>query len=174
MISVLIAFLISVVYIGLVVWTFGVPPSISDSYYLWEKKKKGLGTLFTFWCWGTGFSILPGWLDMTGESWQFLCFLAAAGLCFVGAAPLFKPKKSTERKVHFGGTIVCVIGTQLWVLIHNPWWLLLWVLFATFMSKKIVKQADEMEEGLDQSPLNTMFWVEIMVLLITFMAIFTQ
>lgn len=174
MVSVLIAFLISVVYITLVFKTFGEPPSISDSYYLWEKKKKNLGILFTLWCWGTGFSILPGWLDMTGETWQFLCFFAAAGLCFVGAAPLFKPRKSTERKIHFGGTVICMIGTQTWVAIYNPWYLLIWICFFIFMSKRVVRANDMIEEDLDPISLNTMTWLEITVLIITFTAIFTK
>ena len=48
------SFLVFTLYTVIILKTFGVLPSISDSYY--ALKKHNLSTLFTLFCWGTAFS----------------------------------------------------------------------------------------------------------------------
>ena len=51
-----------------------------------------------------------------------LIFWAGAGICFVGAAPLFKVKKALETKVHLAGSYIGVVLGTLSVIIDFGYW----------------------------------------------------
>ena len=40
-----------VAFVTAVTALFGIPGSLSDSFYLLEIRKRGLGYVFTLWCW---------------------------------------------------------------------------------------------------------------------------
>lgn len=112
---------IFLLYIGSMVFMFGVPWSISNTYYLLEEKRKGLGWLFTVFCYGVGVFLLPGWLNVTPEGYQFTCFLSAAGLAFVGTAAQFK--ESLTNAVHYTAAVICCLFSQIWCFAAGFWWL---------------------------------------------------
>lgn len=120
-ITLLILFLCLLTYTVSVVKMFGVPPSLSDTFYLLQNKYPNKSTkwLFTILCFTTMFTVLIPWLDISKESIQFLCFMAASGLGFVGAAPHFK---GYEYNIHVAGTIFCALGSQLWLLLSGYWY----------------------------------------------------
>lgn len=118
---VVIALVVFLVYLVGIIGVFGIPASISDTYYLLEKKRKGLGWLFTAMCWIVGGTLLPAWLDMTPETYQFSAFLAAAGLLFVGAAPQFK--LSLTGWVHHGAAALCGMSAVLWCILSGLWFI---------------------------------------------------
>lgn len=122
MILVCISFTLFVVYVAAMIVAFGIPASISDTYYLLERKRRGLGWLFTAFCWGVSLTLLPAWLDMTPEAYQAVPFLAAAGLLFVGAAPQFK--LSLSGPIHYAGAGFCCGFAGLWVILAGAWWTL--------------------------------------------------
>ena len=61
----LIGILIFVVYNSVVIGKFGVPSSLSASFYLWNGVKKNLGYIFTGMMFAMAFCLMPGWLEIT-------------------------------------------------------------------------------------------------------------
>ena len=108
------------VCLALLIIKFGIPESLSDSYYnLGGKQGKGIllyGILAI-----TAFTMLAPLVE-AARIWGFLC---AASLLFVGAAPAFKKdgSGSLDPIIHIVSTIVCA-ACSLAVLIRiNLWWM---------------------------------------------------
>jgi hypothetical protein len=74
-------------------------PSISDSWYELKGWKKHLFTLF---CWSLGFLMF----FQTDSSTAFF-FLSGAGLCFTGAASMFKERMT--KAVHYIGAGLSIL-----------------------------------------------------------------
>jgi hypothetical protein len=110
------------VYNIVILYKFGVPVSLSDSFYLLNGIKKGLGFLFTAMMVSMAFCLMPGWLEITETitSWSSnftaLPFLAAAGIAFVGAAPAFR-KNEVEKLVHGISAYLAAAFAILWICI---------------------------------------------------------
>lgn len=102
-------------YLGMVLIRFGIPKSISETYYLLGKQ----GWLFQIALWGTAFTAVPMLIERSSEDTQFLAFLACAGLAFVAAAPLFKME--LEGKVHYVSAAICCVGLVLWQVFNACW-----------------------------------------------------
>ncbi len=107
-----ISILVFVLYlIGIIVYK-GIPPSISDSYYVLGENKL-ISSLFTWFCWLVSITLLPYWIESGGG---VLAFLACGALGFVGAAPLFK---SHQKTIHFASATVCFLSAYAWLLINS-------------------------------------------------------
>ena len=111
----LISFAIITGYLAFVVAKFGIPKSISDTYYLLGKQ----GWLFQLALAATAFCVVPSLIDASTEYTKFLAFLACAGLAFVSAAPLFKME--LEGKVHFTSAYICCGSLVLWQVFNTSW-----------------------------------------------------
>lgn len=119
---ILISLLITVAYLTYTIRLFGVPWSISETYYLLELKKKGTGALFIAWTWMAAFPLLIAWLNVTEGMWyQFLPFLACGALVFVGTAAQFK-QELTEM-VHYISAGICVAAAVTWVILAGYWYI---------------------------------------------------
>lgn len=101
---------------------FGVPSSLSNTYYLYENKKRGLGWLFPAMMWSMGFTLLPAWLEL-GEiisPWStylnVLAFFTCAAIAFVGAAPAFR-SCVLESKVHTTAAMAAAVCAVTWCLV---------------------------------------------------------
>lgn len=167
---VIISLVIFLAYLAGMYKYFGIPYSISDTYYKLEKRKKGLGWLFTAMCWGVSGTLLPALLDLTPESYQFTAFLSCAGLMFVGAAPQFK--LSLTGAVHYGAAAVCVIFSQILVGL-TCWWVLLpvWLAFIGYILFNLFKHSDFFRGRIYFIESKPMFWCEVAALLSFFTAI---
>lgn len=110
-----ISLIIMLSYLGLVLIRFGIPKSISETYYLLGK----MGWLFQVTLFSVAFLVVPTLIDMSSEGTRFLAFLACAGLAFVGAAPLFKRK--LDGKVHYISAAMCCGGLVLWQVFNACW-----------------------------------------------------
>ena len=152
-----ISLIIFIVYVSSMIVMFGIPASISDTYYLLERKRRGLGWLFTAFSWSVAFTLLPAWLDVTPLAYQFLPFLAAAGLAFVGAAPQFK--LSLTGPVHYVGAAVCCLSAGAWVALSGAWWTLP-AAYAAFLAVASLNH-------------NWMFWIEIAAFVSLFLSLST-
>lgn len=136
---------------------FGIPSSLSDSYYLLESKKRNLGALFTIMMFSMTFLIIAPMLQITPENWQFLAFLSVIGIGFVGAAPLFK-SGGTESKVHTYAAAASAIFSLLWMFICYPELVgslfnsIIIVMIGIFISKRNVSY-------------NYIFWIEMILFL---------
>lgn len=100
-------------YLAFVVAKFGIPKSISDTYYLLGKQ----GWMFQLALAATAFCVVPSLIDASTENTKFLAFLACAGLAFVAAAPLFKTE--LEGKVHFTSAYICCGSLALWQVFNT-------------------------------------------------------
>lgn len=104
--------IIFTVYVTVAVVLFGIPKSLSDTFYLYGGRP--FGHVFTITMWVVSFLILPYWLKITPESIKFMPFLSVAGLTFVGAAPLFKKE---DKGWHSAFAIGCAIFAILWAIL---------------------------------------------------------
>jgi hypothetical protein len=119
-----------IAYVVAVVRRFGVPTSISESYYLWPR---GLGQwMFNGFCLLTALPLMVFWIEISSDVWRFLVFFACAPLGFVGAAGAFKEINLTGR-VHFGAAGVSALASQAWIAINGWWWIASLVLLAGAM-----------------------------------------
>jgi hypothetical protein len=106
-------------YIALTIIYFGVPTSISESYYKLEKRWK-CGYAFTIWCMLIAFSVAAMMFECSEGKWfQFLGLFAGGGLGFVGAAPLFK---SHERTIHYVSAGTCAAASVAWMALMGYWY----------------------------------------------------
>lgn len=139
---------------------FGIPWSISNTYYLLEEKKDWLGHLFSAFYYIVGAFLLPNWVDITPENYKFTCFLSVAGLFFVGTAAQFK--EGMTNTVHYTSAIICCVFSQIWCVIAGFWWIsllsfFLFIPIATFSREK-----------------NWMFWIEIAAIAATYISIIAK
>lgn len=164
------SFLIFIIYNTAAIIQFGFPWSMSKTYYLYEEKKKGLGWLFTIFMWVMGFSIAPGWFEVSNTMgpWMnyftFLCFFTIAGILFVGTAPRYRD--DFEGVIHTVSALICAGSALLWdfLVCWNIWWvpicgMIIPALIATFT--KTWKTSRD-------------FWLEMMAFDATFATIITE
>lgn len=126
MICVIIAFIIYLIYNCYAIKLFGVPWSLSNTFYLFKNKKKWMCVLFPIMMLLVVFLLMPAWLEISeGSNLQFLAFLASGSLAFVGAAPAFM-SSSLENRVHTYSAITAAIFSLLWVVfVSKLWWVIL-------------------------------------------------
>lgn len=107
-----------ILYLSVTYLVFGKSNSISHTVYQWGNLDQSLTMFFTIFCWSVAIPLLVYWIEYSPTDQNFLPFLAAAGLCFVGASPMFMSEEM-ERKVHVAATIVCASAAYLWTLIFG-------------------------------------------------------
>ena len=108
---------------------FGVPKSLSMTYYLFKNRVEYLKWLFPGMMTLLTFFLVPCWLEISeGSNFQFLAFLSAASILFVGAAPAFLDSK-LENMVHQVSAYFAAAMAILWIcLVTSYWWIILIVL----------------------------------------------
>lgn len=165
-----IAFLLFIVYNSIAIGFFGIPWSMSKTYYLYEEKKKGLGIVFTIFMWLMGFTMIPGWLiisDAMGPWESYLTFLAfITGTCivFVGTAPRYR--EETEGMVHMTAARICAVTALLWDFVAC--WRIGWVPVCGAVIPAIVATTTKTwKEDRD-------YWLEMLAFGATFATIITE
>ena len=135
----------------------GVPSSISATFYSLEHKLWFGATM-----WLTAGLLMPAILEVTPDCYQFTAFLACVGMFM---------REGIDKKVHTAGAILCILFSQVWVLLTCPWMLLVWVayLIYTALSMKKHWKGNFISAFLLTKP---MFWVEITALLATYVTLF--
>jgi hypothetical protein len=118
-------------YNAFIVSKFGIPKSLSDSFYLLNEVRNNLGYLFTIALYGMAFTLLPVWMDIpVGENVEFLKFFCGAFLAFVGAAPMFK---SVDKPWHGIFAMMSAITGLLWIIIATPFWYVVLIILAIML-----------------------------------------
>lgn len=112
---IVLSLVILVCYLGMVLIRFGIPKSISETYYLLGKH----GWLFQVTLFSVAFLVVPTLIERSSEGTRFLAFLACMGLAFVAAAPLFK--RELDGKVHYISAAMCCGGLVLWQVFNASW-----------------------------------------------------
>ena len=134
-ISIIVATAIYVAYNAIAIAIFGVPESLSNTYYLW-KEKNGKGWLFCLMMYLVVALMMPAWITLSeGSNFQFLAFLAPASIMFVGTAPRFKDSQ-LESRVHTVSAIIAAACSLAWVALVTPYWwvMLIWLGFIALAS----------------------------------------
>lgn len=129
-ICIIVALAIFLAYNALSVALFGIPESLSNTYYLW-KAKSDKGFLFPVMMYLVVAMMMPEWITMSeGSNFQFLAFLAPASLLFVATAPAFK-SDDLENKVHSISAYFAAACSLLWVILVTPYWVTIpaWLVF---------------------------------------------
>ena len=98
---------------------YGVPSSISESYYLLPKAISL--PVFYLWTIAVALPLVMFWLDISTGTTQALVFFGCTFLLGVGAAAPFKEKGQTQ-KVHIISATLCALLTQIWIFIYTPFW----------------------------------------------------
>lgn len=126
-ISIIVATCIYTAYNAISLALFGIPESLSNTYYLW-KERSNKGCLFCLMMYVVVALMMPAWITLSeGSDFQFLAFLAPAAIAFVGTAPAFK-SDDLENKVHAYSAIMAAACSLLWVSLVTPygWIILIW------------------------------------------------
>lgn len=161
-IFIFVAFAIYLIYNGIALSLFGVPNSLSETYYLYMNKKNWMRIFFPIMMTLLVVLLMPAWLEISdGSNLQFLAFLTAGGIMFTGAAPAFK-SNTLEKTVHSTSAICAATCALLWVILVCKIWyiVLIWsavVVFAAILTKT-VKRAK-------------VYWLETVAFLSTFTSI---
>lgn len=134
-ISIIAATAIYLAYNAISLALFGIPKSLSDTYYLW-KKHNGKGWYFSLMMYAVVALMMPAWITMSeGSDFQFLAFLAPAAIAFVGTAPRFKDT-TLENHVHMTSAYLAAAFALAWVALVTPYWwvILIWLCSITCLA----------------------------------------
>ena len=115
---------------------FGVPHSLSQTFYEFKKRKPIQRFLFPIMMVSMGFLLLPAWLEISnGSNFMFTSFLATAGILFTGFAPAFN-RSDMENMVHSVSAILAATFALLWIiLVANLWWfIVVWFVIASLIA----------------------------------------
>ena len=162
LICVFIAFIMYLVYNGIAIKLFGIPESLSDTYYLYKEKKDWMRIFFPLMMFSMVGLLMPAWLEISaGSMLQFLAFLAAASIAFVGAAPTFK-NGGMDYKVHSISAYCAAVFSILWVVLVSKLWIMpiIWFVFITLLA--ILTKSTKT---------STIYWLETVAFMSTFMSI---
>ena len=156
-ILIIISIVVTVVYLTYTITKFGVPGSISDTYYLLKKENSKKAILFPLWAILTALPLMFAWYSMADGLLETLsALLSTTGLLFVGAAAKFKNTHTMADETHFVGAGVCLVGAMLLVIL---WSYLGLTLICFFAAALIIYKYGKI-----------VFWAEIAGLLAAFVA----
>ena len=141
---------------------FGVPKSLSDTYYLFKERNSTLKFLFPSMMTLLTLFLMPAWLEMSdGSPFQFTAFLSAAGVLFVGAAPSFKDSEM-ENKVHSIAAYICAAAALSWICLVTPYWYIILIVFGIIAALAIVTKTWKT---------CYIYWLEMVAFVSTFISI---
>lgn len=141
---------------------WGVPTSLSATYYSLPNKWRWVFTLFM---WACGLLLLPAWIEVANSfgDWRnnlaFLAFLTCGFICFVGAAPNFRAFEM-ESKVHTISATASAVTALLWCFVCG--WQIMYVPIAAAVLCLVV--------GLSTKTLKDckVYWLEMMAFAATY------
>lgn len=150
---------------------FGIPKSLSETFYLWDRKIKKLGYCFTGMMFTMAMSLLPAWLDL-GEvisAWsthlQPLAFFTCAAIVFVGAAPAFR-SCVLESKVHTIAAMIAAVCAITWCL--AACWQIMYV---PLLTAGVVAVIGWLTKSWKKA---SVYWLEMMAFAATFMTVIAE
>ena len=166
----LVALALFVAYNAIAIKQFGIPESLSNTYYLYEAKKKGLGWIFTGFMWLLALLLLPSWIGTSVNigPWMsyfsFLSFIAASAIAFVGTAPKFH--EDAEGKVHVIAASICAAAAILWdfVICRHIWYVFVLVCALVVVAAFWTKTFKACK----------VYWLEMMAFVPTFAVLITE
>lgn len=155
----MIGFILILLYILYIIVNYGVPKSISASYYLIKYKWMFsliilISTILSF----------EQFMIITPDDFKFLPFIFCSGILFVAASPNFSTN-SIIGKVHDYSAIISFAASQIWVAIINPLSLLFWIFILLYIIN-LYKEYKSVSLILNNTCIK--FWTELVMLFIIF------
>lgn len=141
----------------------GIPSSISATFYRLKHPYWFCAVM-----WLTAGLLMPAILEVSTPGTEWIAFLGCAGMLLVGVAPNFR--EEFEGKVHMGGAVLCLGGSQIWVAFNCPRVLLLWIAYVVYTVVMMTRRVSGsfISDFLRTKP---MFWVEVTALVSTYLTI---
>lgn len=160
MILIEISFILYVMYNLLAISFFGVPSSLSNTFYLYKEYK--CQWVFSIALILMAGLLMPSWLSlMDGSPFQFLSFLVPMSIVFVAISPNFK-NDSLDQGVHFIATIIAAALALAANLLVFKTWLILTIVTLIILLMSIVTKTLKS---------SWLYWVETIVFLTTYITI---
>jgi len=102
-------------YILYILWRnkWKVLHSISDSYYMLQRKERNEEILFTLFTFFLGFGLLLQYIH------HFLFFPAAMGLFWVGTQTQFRSTQSIKGTIHYVGALLAIVLSLLGLTLNG-------------------------------------------------------
>lgn len=125
MIYTIISAIILTSYVLAVCTRWGVPKSVSQSFFDIRNKWIFSAVMVV----SFGLLVVP-LMEAMPEAWQWSGFLTVAGGVLIGFAPNLKD--TLEEKVHMTGAALLGVGSQTVVGVLMPWMLIAWVAWIPF------------------------------------------
>ena len=141
---------------------FGVPKSLSTTYYLYKDRLDILKVLFPTMITMLVMCLMPCWIQLSdGSRFQFLSFISPATLLFVGFAPAFK-RSSLESRVHEVSAYLCAACAILWIILVTPYWYVILIVLGIMTVLAIVTKTWKT---------SYIYWLEMVAFVSTFITI---
>lgn len=171
LILILSAIILFTAYNAVSIKKFGIPESLSNTFYLWNGIKKQLGYIFTGMMGGLTFTLLPAWLEVGNQvsSWSSylncLIFFACGSIMFVGVAPAFRSDR-TEGLVHEISAKIAAACALIWcfVVCYQIWYVPLACIIAVLIAGLCTRTFKEC----------LIYWLEMMAFAATFVTIIVE
>ena len=171
LILILISLFLFTVYNAVALKRFGVPKSLSDTFYLWNSVKKNLGYIFTGMMGGMSLTLLPAWIEVGNQvsSWSpflnFLVFFTCGAIMFVGVAPAFR-RDRTEGLVHEISAKIAAACALIWcfVVCYQIWYVPLACIIAVLIAGLCTRTFKKC----------SVYWLEMMAFAATFMTVIAE
>lgn len=171
MLLIIISLILFTAYNAVALKRFGVPKSLSETFYLWNGVKKNLGYIFTGMMGGMTFTLLPAWIEVGNQvsSWSpflnFLVFFACGAIMFVGVAPAFRSNKM-EGTVHELSAKIAAACALIWcfVVCYQIWYVPLACIIAVLIAGLCTRTFKKC----------SVYWLEMMAFAATFMTVIVE
>ena len=151
-----------IVYNIVTLMLFGVPYSLSMTYYLFKERKNNLKVLFPAMIILMVIFLMPCLLQISeGSNFQFTAFLSMASLMFVGVCPGFLDS-DMKNNVHSISAIICAIFALLWIILVTQYWYVILIVFACVAITAFVTKTWK---------ICYTYWLEMVAFISTFIAI---
>lgn len=144
---------------------WGIPTSLSTTYYSLPTKWRWVFTLFM---WSIAILLMPAWLDVANsfgdwrDHFKFLAFLTCGFICSVGAAPNFRSFEM-ENKVHTISATASAVTSILWCLICL--WQYMYIPIASAMIPIIMAISTKTLKDCK------VYWLEMMAFAMTYVSV---
>ena len=171
LILILISIFLFTVYNAVALKRFGVPKSLSETFYLWNSVKKNLGYIFTGMMGGMSLTLLPAWIEVGNQvsSWSqflnFLAFFTCGAIMFVGVAPAFR-RDRTEGLVHEISAKIAAACALVWcfVVCYQIWYVPLACIIAVLIAGLCTRTFKKC----------SVYWLEMMAFAATFITVIIE
>ena len=132
------AIFLFVIYNVVALMLFGVPKSLSMTYYLFKERENVLKYMFPSMIVLLCMLLIPCWIELSeGSNFQFLSFLAPVALMFVGFTPAFNDA-DMYKTIHNIAAYTCAVFALLWIILVTPYWYVILAVFGLITIAAIV------------------------------------